>query len=436
MHGKLPYVIIQPCYICNSSDHQNGCHQIRLSVALPFQAIDQHLHDSSRLLFQLPNRKGTWRTTKGVNKVAGYSRLLFFRHCVTPPIDRPPWTTPKTQRSSGTWTTMASSKLATVGILSLGDMGSGIAKLLVAKGFSVVTNGSGRSKETLERAQAAGVTNLPTDTDLVKQCDVILSVVPPRDAEITAQRIIDAMQFITKEQLYFADMNAVAPSTIKAMSKSIQRGQVPITLIDGSILGGPPKPKKVDAPATAAPGTSASAGGDWDMPLMPTSGPVQIANIPGYGARLAETLNVKHISPDIGASSGLKMCYASLSKGYAAIAIQSFTTAQRMGVLEPLREALQDTVPGRVKQTENALTGMPPKAYRWVREMEEIAKTHAEEGGFEDYLFKGAAGVFKAVAQDTVLGQEKVGDRKRGRTAEDVAAAMAEGMEKRRKKMD
>lgn len=273
---------------------------------------------------------------------------------------------------------MASSKLATVGILSLGEMGSGIAKLLVAKGFSVATNGSGRSKETLERAQAAGVTNLPTDTDLVKQCDVILSVVPPRDAEDTAQRIIDAMQFITKEQLYFADMNAVAPSTIKAMSKSIQRAQVPINLIDGSILGGPPKPKEADTPQAAAPGTSASAGADWDMPLMPTSGPVQIADIPGYGARLAETLNVKHISPDIGASSGLKMCYASLSKGYAAIAIQSFTTAQRLGVLEPLREALQDTVPGRVKQTENALTGMPPKAYRWVREMEEIAKTRKQ----------------------------------------------------------
>lgn len=323
---------------------------------------------------------------------------------------------------------MAASKLATIGIISLGEMGTGIAKLLVAKGFSVATNGSGRSKETLERAQAAQVTNLPSDTDLVKQCDVILSVVPPRDAEETAQRVIDAMQFVTKkQQLYFADMNAVAPSTIKDMDKSIKRAQVPVTLIDGSILGGPPKPKEAG---------SSDAGGDWDLPLMPTSGPTQVAEIPGYGAKLAETLNLRHISPDIGASSGLKMCYASLSKGYAAIAIQSFTTAQRMGVLEPLRQALQDTVPGRVKQTENALTGMPPKAYRWEREMEEIAKTHSEEGGFEDYLFRGAAGVFRAVAQDTVLGQEKVGQRKRGRTAEDVAAAMAEGMEKRRKKMD
>ena len=39
---------------------------------------------------------------------------------------------------------MAASKLATIGILSLGDMGTGIAKLLVAKGFSVATNAKGR----------------------------------------------------------------------------------------------------------------------------------------------------------------------------------------------------------------------------------------------------------------------------------------------------
>lgn len=41
-------------------------------------------------------------------------------------------------------TAMASAKLATIGILSIGDMGMGIAKLLVAKGFSVATNCAGR----------------------------------------------------------------------------------------------------------------------------------------------------------------------------------------------------------------------------------------------------------------------------------------------------
>ncbi|KAJ4422157.1 hypothetical protein N0V82_003241 [Gnomoniopsis sp. IMI 355080] len=324
---------------------------------------------------------------------------------------------------------MASAKLATVGILSIGDMGMGIAKLLVAKGFSVATNCAGRSKDTIERVKSAQVNDLSNDTDLVKACDVILSVVPPRDAESTAQRLIDAMALVTKAQppLYFADMNAVAPSTIKRIAKNIAAANVPITLIDGSILGGPPRP-------TA--GGEQEGDGDWNLPSMPTSGPVSVADIPGYGTTLAAVLNMKHISPDVGASSGLKMCFASLSKGYSAIAIQSYTTAHRMGVLPALQEAMEELVPARVQQTKNSLVGMAPKAYRWVREMEEISKTHAEEGGFEPYLFQGAAGVFKAVAEDTVLGEEKIGQRKRGRTAEDVAAAMAEGLEKKRKKLD
>lgn len=39
--------------------------------------------------------------------------------------------------------TMALS-LPKIGILSIGDMGMGIAKLLISKGFSVATNGRGR----------------------------------------------------------------------------------------------------------------------------------------------------------------------------------------------------------------------------------------------------------------------------------------------------
>lgn len=295
------------------------------------------------------------------------------------------------------------------------------------------------------------MTDLTTDTALVKECDVILSVVPPRDAEATAQRLVDALALVTrasKSPLYFADLNAVSPGTIKTIAKRIAAADVPITFIDGSILGGPPHlapvasdssnatPSSGGGDKTSPSGGASATKGEWNLPSIPTSGPSQVADIPGYGAQLAETLNMKHISPEIGASSGLKMCFASLSKGYSAIAIQSFTTAQRMGVLPALQDSLRELMPQRLTQTEKALVGMAPKAYRWVREMEEIAKTHSEEGGFEEYLFKGAAGVFKAVAEDTVLGQEKIGERKRGRTAEDVAAAMAEGLERKRKKMD
>jgi len=257
--------------------------------------------------------------------------------------------------------------------------------------------------------------------------------VPPRDAIETAQRIIDGLQGSSRQgtnPLYFADMNAVAPSTCKTIASMFTRASAPVKFIDGCIIGGPPS-LKVAAPGSASTDPELQQP-EWYLPLMPTSGPDDLSAFPG----LAQTINSRHIAGGIGAASGLKMCFASMSKGYAAIAIQAFTTAHRLGVLGELQRAIADVVPQNVRRTEGALTGMPPKAYRWVREMEEISATFAEEGGFGPELFRGAADVFKAVAEDTVLGQERIGDRKRGRTAEDVAAAMAEGMEAKKKKTE
>ena len=79
---------------------------------------------------------------------------------------------------------------------------------------------------------------------------------------------------------------------------------------------------------------------------------------------------------------------------------------------------------------------MPPKAYRWVREMEEIADTMCEEGGFERDLFKGASEVFRFIAEETELGKEKTGDRKLGKTPGDVAKLAGEGMERRKLKTE
>jgi hypothetical protein len=81
---------------------------------------------------------------------------------------------------------------------------------------------------------------------------------------------------------------------------------------------------------------------------------------------------------------------------------------------------------------------VPPKAYRWVREMEEIAQTHADEGGFNGDIgiYGEIAKVYKSVAEETVLGEEKTERRKRGLTVEDVAEAMGEGLNAKRKKVE
>jgi 3-hydroxyisobutyrate dehydrogenase-like beta-hydroxyacid dehydrogenase len=291
------------------------------------------------------------------------------------------------------------------------------------------------SNDTIERAKAAKVEVVSSDVELVQQCSVFLSVVPPRDAAETAQRVVDALSGAPRsgDPLHFVDLNAVSPATARNIASLIERSRAPIRFVDGCILGAPPTLK-----ASPDPGTNVSSSEDpdqdWDRPGIPVSGPFKLSDIPDFGPRLFEALNMKHISDDIGAASGLKMCFASTSKGFTAIAIQAFTTAQRLGVLSHLQEEMAQRLPNHLRIAERSMVVMPPKAYRWVKEMEEISDTHAVDGGFEPYLFQGAAGVFRSVAEDSVLGEEKIGRRKRGTTAEDVAAAMAEGLAKKQKK--
>lgn len=223
---------------------------------------------------------------------------------------------------------------------------------------------------------------------------------------------------VRRTPLYFLDLNAISPRSARAMA-DLFRG-LPAVFMDGGIIGGPPKLKvNLDPSDTSS---------DWIKPNIPLSGPKKLIYAPTSGPHLASILNTRHISDKIGQASGLKMCFASTTKGFYAIVIQSFTTASQLGVLEDLKKEMRDITPQVLANAERSLPSIPPKAYRWVREMEEVADTFSEEGGFEDTLFMGVARVYKTMAEDTVLGDERQGDRDRGQTLDDVAEAMKEGL--------
>lgn len=279
---------------------------------------------------------------------------------------------------------------------------------------------STHSQRTHTRATEAGIDLLATDTDLVQQSDYILSIVPPRDALATAQRIATALERSSRSSpLYFLDLNAISPAQARQIA-SLLGSSSSVKVIDGGILGGPP--------------SSEDGESEWYRPKIPLSGPDDLASAPRAGKALAALLNTRHINPAIGAASGLKMCYAALHKGFTALAVQTFTTARQLGVLDDLTGALEETGSKAVGML-RSMPGMPPKAYRWVGEMKEIAATFREDGGFneEEDVFGPIGEVYRAVAGDDVLGKEITEKRKRGRTVEDVAECMAEGLERRKK---
>jgi 3-hydroxyisobutyrate dehydrogenase-like beta-hydroxyacid dehydrogenase len=209
---------------------------------------------------------------------------------------------------------------------------------------------------------------LATDADLVQECDYILSIVPPRDAFKTAQQIFTAAQVSSrKNPLYFIDLNAVSPGTAK-QTATLFEPNPNLRLIDGGIIGGVPYPKPPSEDGSI----------EWHCPSLIVSGPHHVLD-----TELAKVLNIHHLNEMIGAATGLKMCFAVTTKGFVSLAIESFTTAYRLGVLSDLQAYLVKYNPTTLKLAEQGLVTMPPKAYRWVHEMLEVAETMADGDGFD-----------------------------------------------------
>jgi len=259
---------------------------------------------------------------------------------------------------------------ATIAILSIGQMGLGIAQLLIAHNYRVITNVSDRSAATQARARSSSLHLVTSDEELVSMADYVLSIVPPRDALATAHRIEAAYRNanLTK-QLYYLDLNAISPQTAKRLHASFTATTPAIHFIDGGIIGNPPSPSPSDP-----------SGSGWKRPGIPLSGPVLSSALPS-GAHLASVLNTRYLDSTIGSASGLKCCFAALSKGFTALALQSYTTAASLNVLQPLQEYLDAYNPGARQKAERSIVGCTGKAYRWVGEMNQIGECFAGEGG-------------------------------------------------------
>jgi hypothetical protein len=299
------------------------------------------------------------------------------------------------------------------------------------------------SQSTLDRIKATQIRNVASDTELVATADVILSIVPPRDAVATARRVVESCKSSQKKDrtspLTYVDLNAISPRTAKVIAAMVtaeaspaaarrrtsfsfkqpepKTQPIPINFLDGGIIGGPP---------TRRPDTT------WKRPSIVVSGSHHL------DPELASVLNLKHLSEHIGPASALRSCFAALSKGFTALSILSFTTASACGVLPELQSHLEEFNPIMKPVAEGGLIAMPPKAYRWVDEMVQISETLADEGGFGEghggkAVFEGVSEIYKLVADSTELGREKTESRKRGRTVEDATKCIQEGMRKKRR---
>jgi len=290
-------------------------------------------------------------------------------------------------------------QIRNVGVVSPGDMGQAIAGRLKESGLNVYVALDGRSERTRALAREAGLTDCGKIEKLVATCELVLSVINPGEALNVAREVAAAMKK-TARKIALADLNAVSPQTAREADRMVREAGG--MFIDGGIIGPPPR-------------------GEKDKPRIYVSGP---------DAYLFEQIShpnllIRVMSERVGDASGVKMCYAAMTKGTTALAVELLMAARKLGVEQALekelRESRSDVLDWQVKN----IAAMPPKAYRWVPEMQEIAKTFGELG-LTRRIFEGATDMYALVAA-TPLGKESPEQaRKKGRSGLDVTRELAD----------
>ena len=259
-----------------------------------------------------------------------------------------------------------------VAVIAPGMMGAAVGGRLVENGLKVLTSLTGRSAETVARAKTAGLS--PASDEEIAASDFILSILPPGDAVSLAQRFVPALTSSNAKPV-FVDCNAISPPTAERVAAVV--GPTGSPFVDAGIIGSPPPPKEGAGPRFYASGTHAG----------------RFAELKNFG------LDVRVLSGPLTAASAMKMSYAGITKGTQALAAVMMLAATRGGSADALFAELKDSQPQILAYMQRSLAMMPPKAYRWVAEMHEIADFVGEDPAGHE-LYSGAAHFYEQVARD------------------------------------
>ena len=268
--------------------------------------------------------------------------------------------------------------IKTIGILMPGDMGHGCGKFFLDNKLSVITALEGRSIRTKKLSESAGIENVGSITNIVKNSDLILSILPPEYALEQADQvnkvILENKKFIT-----YVDCNAISPKTSKKIDKVISSKFC--NFIDAGIIGLNPIVEKGQ--------TRLYVSG-------PNTEPIKVLNDKGF--------QIKDLGKEIGKASAMKMVYASATKGTFALHAAVLTTAHKLGLSFEYFSELEYSKPDILLAMEKMVPRIPLDAARWEGEMYEIANTFSD-AGITSKFHEGAADIM-SLANRTPIAKE------------------------------
>ena len=291
--------------------------------------------------------------------------------------------------------------LDTVAVLMPGDMGHAVGKVLGDHGHRVITNLTGRGEHSRNLAQIGNLEDVGSLGEVVKQADIILSILPPAAALTLTRATAAKMRELNRSPVY-VDCNAVSPHTVQQAGALITDCAAPF--IDAGIIG-------------AAPGR----GG---VPRFYVSG----SDVAPMLALDGKGIQVLEAGPEIGQASAMKMSYAALTKGTWTLHTAVMMAAQQLGVRDALLSEFERSQSAALSSIRGRVPFLPADSARWVGEMEEIAATF-EQAGVPPDFHKGAAAVFR-VLEKTPFAQETRANMDRTRTLEEAIETFVQHLPK------
>ena len=267
----------------------------------------------------------------------------------------------------------------TIAILSPGNMGGGIGKFLGRNGYTVTTSLAGRSDFTRKKAAECGFHDAGSMDALVREADLVLSILPPASAVAVAEETAAAMKRTGATPPY-ADCNATSPQTALQMQRIIEGAGA--VFVDVGIIGATPSEGK--------------------YPELCASGP---------HARLLDELNGKgvqilNVGPEIGAGSAIKICNGAYNKGAFALYTAVMLAAEHYGFTDHLRKRLPGSQAGTVNKLDDALVRLPSLSGRYIGEMEQVSETF-ESIGLPGGFHAASAELFRMLSGTSLATQRR-----------------------------
>lgn len=201
------------------------------------------------------------------------------------------------------------------GFIGFGEVSYTLSKILLSYGFEVLTSTEGRSKKTKELVKSLDLIVLDSFEEVAQESDILISANSPQSA------LAVALKYGSLTQGIFLDFNNISPNTAKQIENYLGDEH----FIDSTIMGR----VSSDELNLYFSGRRAEEFVSNMRDFIKNNDDVIDANV-----------NIKVVSDEIGDVSKLKILRSSYTKGVSALLVETFETAEKLGLSDDLWEIL------------------------------------------------------------------------------------------------